>query len=89
MAPRWEITGEDVYGYGAGWDSLGDIKALQQEQRRKLQLIDKGNAPPLVGPSSLRNSTVSQLPGAITFLDVHQGQQGIVPLYQPNPNWLQ
>jgi len=89
MAPRWEITGEDVYGYGPGWHSIGDIKGLQQEQRRKLQIIDKGNAPPLSAPSSLSKKNVSQLPGAITFVDINQAQQGIVPFYQPSPNWLQ
>jgi hypothetical protein len=89
MAPRWELTGEDVYGYAPGWDAMGDIKALQVEQKRKITAIDKGVNPPLSGPAALRNKTVSQLPGAITFMDVNQGQQGIQPIYQINPTWLQ
>jgi hypothetical protein len=89
MAPRWEVTGEDVYGYGPAWDALGDIKALQIEQKRKIQAIDKGVSPPMSAPSTLEHKIISQLPGAITFMDVTQGQQAMQPIYQINPTWLQ
>jgi hypothetical protein len=89
MAPRWEVTGEDVYGYGPAWDALGDVKALQIEQKRKIQAIDKGVSPPMSAPSTLEHKIISQLPGAITFMDVTQGQQPMTPIYQINPTWLQ
>lgn len=63
MAPRWEVNGEDVYGSSCpGMIALGRVKALQLEQKRKSQLIDKATNPPMVGPSSLRNQRVSLCP---------------------------
>lgn len=89
MAPRWKLTGEDTYGYGPGWDALGEIRALMKEQDRKLRIIDKGNSPSLIGPGTARNANISQLPGAISFIDAPQGGQKIEPLYMPDPRWLQ
>ncbi|HGH7464352.1 TPA: portal protein [Klebsiella pneumoniae] len=87
MAPRWEVNGEDVYGSSCpGMIALGQVKALQLEQRRKSQLIDKATNPPMVGPSSLRNQRVSLLPGDITYIDQVTGQDGFKPAYLVNPN---
>lgn len=85
MAPRWSLTGEDVYGHSPGMDALGDIRALQLEQRRKAQAIDKMVNPPMTAPSSLRNQRASLLPGDVTYLDTAQGQQGFAPAYEINP----
>lgn len=85
MAPRWSITGEDIYGHSPGMDSLGDIKALQLEQKRKAQAIDKLVNPPMTAPSSLRNQRASLLPGDVTYVDIAQGQQGFAPAYEINP----
>lgn len=85
MAPRWALTGEDIYGHSPAMDALGDIKALQLEQRRKAQAIDKLVNPPMTAPSSLRNQRASLLPGDVTYVDVAQGQQGFTPTYQINP----
>ncbi|HDZ2707765.1 portal protein [Klebsiella pneumoniae] len=87
MAPRWEVNGEDVYGSSCpGMIALGQVKALQLEQKRKSQLIDKATNPPMVGPSSLRNKRVSLLPGDITYIDQVTGQEGFKPAYLVNPN---
>lgn len=87
MAPRWEVNGEDVYGSSCpGMIALGQVKALQLEQKRKSQLIDKATNPPMVGPSSLRNQRVSLLPGDITYIDQATGQDGFKPAYLVNPN---
>lgn len=87
MAPRWEVNGEDVYGSSCpGMIALGQVKALQLEQKRKSQLIDKATNPPMVGPSSLRNKRVSLLPGDITYIDQVTGQDGFKPAYLVNPN---
>ncbi|WPO53978.1 portal protein [Klebsiella aerogenes] len=87
MAPRWEVNGEDVYGSSCpGMIALGQVKALQLEQKRKSQLIDKATNPPMVGPSSLKSQRVSLLPGDVTYLDVMTGQDGLKPAYQVNPN---
>ncbi|MCT2743127.1 phage tail protein [Klebsiella pneumoniae] len=87
MAPRWEVNGEDVYGSSCpGMIALGQVKALQLEQKRKSQLIDKATNPPMVGPSSLRNQRVSLLPGDITYIDQVTGLDGFKPAYLVNPN---
>jgi hypothetical protein len=69
LAPRWDVTGGDVYGNSPGMEALGDIKQLQQEQLRKSQGIDYMTNPPLQLPTSLKNRDVDRLPGGITFRD--------------------
>lgn len=87
LAPRWEVNGEDVYGSSCpGMLALGQVKALQLEQRRKSQLIDKATNPPMIGPSSLKNQRVSLLPGDITYIDQMSSQDGFRPAYLVNPN---
>lgn len=87
LAPRWEVNGEDVYGSSCpGMLALGQVKALQLEQKRKSQLIDKATNPPMVGPSSLKNQRVSLLPGDITYIDNMGSQDGFKPAYLVNPN---
>lgn len=55
MAPRWDVTGEDIYATDCpGMIALGDTKTLQLAERRKYQAIDKMANPPLQGPTSLR-----------------------------------
>lgn len=69
LAPRWDVSGGDVYGNSPGMEALGDIKQLQQEQLRKSQGIDYMTNPPLQMPTSLKNRDVDRLPGGITFRD--------------------
>lgn len=85
LAPRWEVTGEDVYGTSCpGMDALGDIKALQLMQKRKAQAIEKMVNPPMVGPSALKNQKASILPGDITYTDTREGMQGFRPAHEVN-----
>ncbi|WP_085046690.1 portal protein [Cronobacter sakazakii] len=87
MAPRWEVNGEDVYGSSCpGMIALGLVKALQLEQRRKAQQIDKQTNPPMIGPTSLKTQRVSLLPGDITYVDQVTGAEGLRPAYMVNPN---
>jgi hypothetical protein len=77
LTPRWEITGEDVYGTECpGFTAIGDIKQLQTGERRSLQAIEKMINPPMIAPTSLRNAKASTLPGDITYVDVRDGMQG-------------
>lgn len=69
LAPRWDVSGGDVYGNSPGMEALGDIKQLQQEQLRKSQGIDYMTNPPLQLPTSLKNRDVDRLPGGITYRD--------------------
>lgn len=86
LAPRWNVVGEDVYGYSPGMDALGDSKALMLQQIRKAEAIDKMVDPPMGAPTSLRNSVVSMLPGDVTYFDTQQGGSGVRPLYEVKPD---
>lgn len=85
LVPRWETTGEDVYGTDCpGMTALGDIKALQTMQKRKAQAIEKMVMPPMTAPASLKNQKASLLPGDVTYVDVREGQQGFRPAHEVN-----
>jgi hypothetical protein len=79
MAPRWDVTGQDVYGRCPGMDALGDAKALQLLEKRKLQMVDKIVTPPVNVPSSMRHSGVSLLPGAPNYVDGISGGLKVEP----------
>lgn len=69
LAPRWAVTGEDVYGHGPGMEALGDVKAIQFLEKRKAQLADKLSNPPMRGPSSLLVNGFNLVPGGFTAVD--------------------
>ena len=82
LAPRWAVSGGDVYGNSPGMEALGDIKQLQQEQLRKSQGIDYMSNPPLQVPSSLKNRDVDRLPGGVTFYDPAAATGGIRSMFE-------
>ena len=74
LVPRWEVTGEDVYGTNCpGMMSLGDVKALQTMEKRKAQAIEKKINPAMVASTKLKDSKISILPGDVTFGDERAG----------------
>ena len=86
VAPRWDIIEADIYGRPPAADALGDIKALQLEELRKAQAIDKMSNPPMVGHPDLKAQAASVLPGGITFAPfLPGGQPGFRPVYQVDP----
>lgn len=87
VAARWDVTANDAYGRGPGMDALGDIKQLQQEQRRKAEAIDKMVRPPMLADSRMKNQPASTLPGGVTYIDGLMGgaKPGFMPAYQVNP----
>jgi hypothetical protein len=64
MAPRWKVTGTDVYGSSPGMNALGDVKGLQHLEEQKMGLVDKTVNPPMNVPALLRGQQASLLPGA-------------------------
>ena len=84
--PRWETTGEDVYGTDCPCMlALGDIKGLQIEEKGKAKAIEKMHNPALKGPASLRNVPISSIPGDATLYDLGTGQEKLTPIYQVTP----
>lgn len=82
LCPRWDITGNDIYGRSPGMDVLGDVKQLQHQQLRKGQAIDYQVNPPLQGPSSLRDQAQNRFPGGFTYVDSANAQAGIRSLFE-------
>lgn len=86
LAPRWELTGFDVYGTDCpGMTALGDVKALQKMQKRKAEAIEKMVRPPMVGSASLKNQKATILPGDVTYVDNRKGEELFRPAYQVDP----
>lgn len=76
LVPRWSVTGEDVYATDCpGMTAIGDIKQLQYHEKKSAKAIDKMVDPPMVGPSSLQNSSASTIAGGITFINGREIEQ--------------
>jgi len=85
LCPRWEVNGGDAYGTDCpGMVALGDVKQLQQGERKTLQALEKMINPPLVGSSNLRNQKVSLLPGDVNYDDTPGGVGGLRALHEVN-----
>lgn len=85
IAPRWSVTGNDVYGRSPGMDALGDARQLQIQHKRLGEAIDKLVNPPTQGPPALADRFISRLPGAHTTVsDLSQG--GVRPIYEVRPD---
>lgn len=82
LCPRWDVTGNDVYGRSPGMDVLGDAKQLQHQQLRKAQAIDYQVNPPLQGPSTLKDQASNRFPGGFTYVDSANAQAGIRSLFE-------
>lgn len=82
MAPRWSVTGTDVYGISPGMESLGDVRMLQQLQRKVLRALDKLIDPPMNAPASMESKALSIIPGGINYID--SASQTFTPAYQVN-----
>lgn len=85
LCPRWELTGEDVYGTDCpAMVALGDIIQLQVVERRIAQAIDKMVNPPMVGHYTLRNQKTSILAGDITYADMTGSASPFRPAQEVN-----
>lgn len=85
LCPRWETTGEDVYGTDCpAMTALGDIKQLQTAEKRIAQAIDKMVNPPMIGDYKLRNQKTSIIAGDITYADMSAGTQPFRPAHEVN-----
>ena len=79
ICPRWEVTGEDVYGWCPAMHALGDCKELQHLEKRYAQAVDKVVNPPMLAPSTMMTRRISLLPGDTTPVDGITGHQKVEP----------
>ena len=84
LCPRWEVTGNDVYGHSPGMECLGDVKALQHEQLRKAQAIDHQVNPPLQVPTAYKDQARSRMPGGVMYVDATSPAGGVRSAYEVN-----
>lgn len=87
ICPRWVVSGNDPYGWSPAMMALPDVVQLQQETRRKAELLEKLVRPPLNAPVELKNQPSSITPGAITY--TQNPQQGMTPVFMPHPQAFQ
>jgi hypothetical protein len=88
--PRWDVTGDDLWGTGIGHDILGDVKQLQFLERRKEDVLDKHTAPPLEAGVELRGKRLSLLSGDVTYTNPSlTGGATIRPIVETSPQAYQ
>lgn len=79
---RWETTElTDAYGSSCGMDALGCAQAMQVQQKRKAQAIDKHVDPPMVGDPQMKGQPSSLIPGDVTWAGFTA--TGSMPKFQP------
>lgn len=88
LIPRWDLAeGEDIYGSSPAMDVLGGGRALQLQQKRKAQAIDKHVNPPMAAHPDLKHQRTSLLPGDVTYTPFTNtgGAPGFQPVYNIKP----
>lgn len=81
MAPRWDVLGDDVYGRGPGMVALGDSRALQRLETRKIELVDKLSAPPVGVTGDLIGDGMDLTPGAVNPLPMGGDVKSLVVVH--------
>ena len=88
MAPRWDVTAEDVYATECpGMTALGDIKQLQVQEKKKAQALDKLVDPPLQAPAEKKGKRISIIPGDTSYVDSRGPGTTIAPIYEVQPDF--
>lgn len=86
VAPRWSVPTTDIiYGYGPGWDGLGDVKELQKTKYDKLLAQAKIHNPPMQADATV-DGHPNLMPGGVTKTSANVPNAGLTPAYQINPN---
>lgn len=85
VAARWNTsTTDQIYGYGPGWDALGNIKQLQKTTLDKLLAQEKLHNPPMMKDASVEGH-VNLLPGGVTTITGAVPNSGLRTSYQIDP----
>ncbi len=66
-------------------DALPDVRQLQSMVKKKGKAVDKMIDPPLVGGTEMRNSTVNQVPGGVTYTTYRDGKPSLQTLHEVQP----
>lgn len=85
IGPRWDTTGQDVYGGCPAMDSLGDVRMLQSVWATYLKQEHKRADPPVITPSNMLSPNL--LPGGINPVSMGPAVgQAVYAAYQVTPD---
>jgi hypothetical protein len=79
-AARWDVVGGDTYGVSPGMESLGALRELQMQAKRRNEAIDGMVKPERIAPASLR---LTGEPGRIVTASGVDKDQVFVPYPTP------
>ncbi|MFA5217143.1 portal protein [Sulfuricurvum sp.] len=86
VAPRWSVPTTDIiYGFGPGWEALGDVRELQKTKFDKLMAQAKSHNPPVQSDASVEGHP-NLLPGGVTKTSASVPNAGVRASYQVDPN---
>jgi hypothetical protein len=86
-APRWLVTGNNVYGTGPGYQALPKSRELQKLESDKMRLISHLANPNRTAPVSLKGlGGGSIVPGGINWVPDNLIGIAMQPTYVPDPN---
>lgn len=86
-APRWLVTGNNVYGTGPGVIALPKSRELQKLESDKMRLISHLSNPNRTAPVSLKGlGGGSIVPGGINWVPDNLIGIAMQPTYVPDPN---
>lgn len=91
FAPRWDVSGNDVYGRSPAMDVLPDCRMLQSMTTTLLKTLHKNADPPMSVMASLKSVGLDLRPGGENFVDTFDGRPPTAaqPIQQPNAQSIQ
>ena len=84
FGPRWDLSGQDTYGFSPAMDSLGDARMLQSVRATYLKQEHKKADPPMAYPQGLNH--LDTLPGGVNPVNAVNGSQQIYPIQNVSPD---
>ena len=90
FAPRWDVSGTDVYGRSPAMDVLPDCRMLQAMRATVLKMLHKNADPPVNVPAELKSVGVDLTPGGQNYIQsANGGINGVTPIQQIAPQSIQ
>lgn len=84
LCARWDVLGGEIYGRGAGFDVLPDVKMLQSVAKDQAEAMRMQIKPPMAVPASLKGR-LYLIPGAINHM-TNGDSASVRPLYNVRPD---
>lgn len=91
FAPRWDVSGTDVYGRSPAMDVLPDCRMLQGMTTTLLKTLHKNADPPMSVDATLQSVGLDLRPAGENYVKSYDGRPPIAaqPIQQPNAQSIQ